>query len=237
MIGDRSVLALVPARSGSKGIPHKNMRQVGGMSLIARAGETLRNCTTVDAALISTDSQEYADEGRRHGLDAWFLRPAELSTDTATAVDTSIHAVLEAERHYGRRFDVILIVEPTSPLRRSQDIDDCARLLESSGAQSVVTVSRINSKNHPRKLLCIESGALRFFHEQGSAVSARQQLGDELFYRNGICYALQRSLLVQDRVIFGSRTLPMIIDRPLVNIDEPLELELAEFLLQREARA
>jgi CMP-N,N'-diacetyllegionaminic acid synthase len=236
MIGALNVLAVVPARSGSQGIIDKNMRAIGGKSLIAHAAATLRACTTVDRAMISTDSQKYCDEAKAHGLDAWFLRPAELSTATATAVDTVSHAVRESERHYGLRFEIVLIVEPTSPLREPADVDGAAQLLAHSGAQSVVTVTRADAKYHPRKLLRVAAERLQYYVPEGASVTARQQLDGELYFRNGACYALRRATLLESRTIFTERTLPYVIERPLVNIDDPFELELAEFLLARRAR-
>ncbi len=231
-----SVLAVVPARSGSQGIAHKNMSIVGGMSLIARAGEVLRDCSSIDRAIISTDSPTYQQEGAAHGLDAWFLRPRELSTSSATAVDTMVHALEMAESHYGRRFEIVLIVEPTSPLREPADVEACIALMISSGADAVVTVSRVESKFHPDKLLSVESGRLRFMNPAGAEVTARQQLRQGLYFRNGVCYALRRDPLLAGLCLFPDHTLPYVIDRPLVNIDEPFELELAEFLLARSAR-
>lgn len=236
MIGALNVLAVVPARSGSQGIIDKNMREVGGMSLIARAAATLRACATVDRAMITTDSARYCDEGKAYGLDAWFLRPAALSTATATAVDTVRHALLESERHYGMRFEIVLIVEPTSPLREPADVDGAAQMLADTGVQSVVTVSRADAKYHPRKLLRVDSGRLQYYLAEGASVTARQQLGGDLYFRNGVCYALRRATLLEERTIFGEHTVPLVIERPLVNIDEPFELELAEFLLARRAR-
>jgi CMP-N,N'-diacetyllegionaminic acid synthase len=233
MIGSAAVLAMVLARSGSRGIADKNMRVVAGRTLIARAAETVCRCTTVDARIISTDSETYFEEGLRHGLDGWFLRPAELSSDAATAVDTAIHALLEAERHYGRTFDIALIIEPTSPLRRPEDIDACVRIIEESGVDSVVAVSPVDAKFHPKKLLRIEEGHLRHYDAGGDQITARQQLESGLYYRNGICYAIRRRALVEDKRIFTERTRPFVVDRPVVNIDEPFELELAEFLLGR----
>lgn len=234
MIGQHAVLAVVPARSGSRGVPNKNMRVVRGLTLIARAAQTLRLCATVDASIISTDSEAYAEEGRRHGLDAWFLRPTALSTDTASAADTVIHALLEAETHYRRTFDVVLIIEPTSPLRRPEDVDACAKLLLDSDADSVVSVSRLDPKYHPAKLLRVNAGKLQYYDSAGAGIVARQQLDSQLCYRNGVCYALRRSFLTSRKQIIGEHTVPFVIDRPLVNIDEPLEVDLAEFLLARE---
>jgi CMP-N-acetylneuraminic acid synthetase len=209
---------MVLARSGSRGIADKNMRVVSGRTLIARAAETVGRCTTVDARMISTDSARYLEE---------------LASDSATAVDTAIHALLEAERHYDRTFDIALIIEPTSPLRRPEDIDACVRLVAEDGVDSVVAVSPVDAKFHPKKLLRIEEGHLRHYDAGGDQITARQQLESGLYYRNGICYAIRRRALVEDQRIFTDRTRPFVVDRPVVNIDEPFELELAEFLLRR----
>jgi CMP-N-acetylneuraminic acid synthetase len=119
MLQGKRVLAVVPARSGSKSVPHKNLRVLAGTSLIGWAGRTLARVPFLDARLISTDSAEYAEEGRRHGLDAPFLRPPELSYDTAGAVETLQHALRASEAHYGTTFDVVLIVE-TRPLSKTK---------------------------------------------------------------------------------------------------------------------
>lgn len=138
---------------------------------------------------------------------------------------------MEAERHYAATFDVVLIVEPTSPLRVPGDIERAVRRLIEGDADSVVTVSPLSSKYHPRKILTVDDDRIGFLLAGGNEVKARQQLGGELYWRNGVCYALSRQCLMQKGVIFTERTLADVIKRPIVNIDEPLELQWAEFLL------
>lgn len=232
MIAGKRVLAVVPARSGSKGIPDKNLQTIAGRSLIGWAAVTIQGAATVDQAVLSTDSERYMADAAAYGLAAPFRRPPELSTDTAGAVDTMLHAVSETERVTGERFDVCLIVEPTCPLRRSEDLDRSVTLLAETGADSVVTVSRADSKYHPRKLLTIREDRLDFYDPAGAAVVARQSL-EPVYYRNGACYALTRECLFARRAIFTGRTRPLLIERPLVNIDDPLELEFARYLLER----
>jgi CMP-N,N'-diacetyllegionaminic acid synthase len=230
----RRLLAVVPARAGSKGIPDKNMRQVAGSTLIARAGRILGQLDFLDARIISTDSPTYAEEGRRHGLDAPFMRPAALSDDSASAIETLQHALVEAERAYRAPFDVVLIIEPTSPLRRAEDIAAASSLLIESGADSVVSVSAVDTRFNPRKVLTLSAGRLGFFAEGGARVVNRQELGERLYWRNGICYALTRDCLITKSTIFTDHTLPLVIDRPVVNVDDPIDLELAEFFLARD---
>ena len=233
MLEGKHILAVVPARSGSKGIPHKNMRTLKGTSLIGWAGKTLSQLAFIDARIISTDSPEYASEGKRYGLEAFFLRPKHLSVDTTSAIETMQHALQKAERHYAACFDIILIVEPTSPLRISEDIEHATRRLIETGADSVVTVSPLPSKSHPQKILALHEGRLRFFQSEGNQITARQMLSGDLYWRNGICYALTRTCLMEYGVIFTERTLPEVIMRPIVNIDEPIDLDWAEFLLDK----
>lgn len=230
---ETSILAVVPARSGSKGIPDKNLQQINGLSLIALAARCLHAVPAVNRRLLSTDSPRYAEEGVRHGLECPFLRPHELSTDQAGAIETMQHAWIAAEAHFAERYDVLLIVEPTSPLRRPSDIEACLQLLSDPTVDSVVTVSRVDTKFHPAKLLKIEGQSLRFHMPEGATVKSRQSLSS-FYYRNGACYAIRRRLLLEEGKIFGDHTLPHVIDRPLVNIDEPFDLELARWLWQKE---
>ncbi len=233
MLEGNRILAVVPARCGSKGIPNKNLRLVGGISLIGRAGITLGELPFIDSKIISTDSPEYATEGRRYGLDAPFLRPPSLSTDDAGAIETVQHALLESERHYSTHFDIILIIEPTSPLRTPDDVERTTRRLIETRANSVVSVSPLPTKGHPRKILTLENGRLGFFRDDGRTLKGRQTLSGEYFWRNGVCYALTRPCLMECRTIFTENTVPLIITRPLANIDDPMDLDWAEFLITR----
>jgi CMP-N-acetylneuraminic acid synthetase len=227
----RRILAVVPARSGSKGIPDKNMQEIAGRSLIALTGEVLSApaCSWIDRRIISTDSERYAEEGRSHGLDAPFLRPPELSSDTAGAVETLCHAVQEMERRDGVTYDVILIVEPTCPFRQPEDMNGVMDLMAQTAAGSAVSVSRVDTKFHPHKVLRLNDASLiSFYEEAGAGVKQRQSL-EPLFYRNGACYALSRTCLMDERRIFTTSTRAYLVERPLLNIDEPEEIELARY--------
>jgi CMP-N-acetylneuraminic acid synthetase len=232
MIEDLSVLALVPARSGSKGIPDKNMASLGGRSLIARAGQVLSQISWIDRRIISTDSTRYAEEAMAYGLDVPFLRPAELSTDHAKALETIIHALEACERLDGCRYGVVIVAEPTSPFRDPADIESAMQALLSSGADSAVTVSRIDTKAHPHKVFSISDGRLRYFSDEGKRVTARQSL-EPLYARNGLCYCFRRATVLEKRALITDNTVSVITERPVVNIDEPLDLLWAEFLLER----
>jgi CMP-N,N'-diacetyllegionaminic acid synthase len=231
MLKEHTILAVVPARSGSKGIPNKNMRLLLGISLIGWAGRCLAAMDWLDGRIISTDSSVLAAEGNRYGLESPFLRPEPLATDTASAVEMAIHALVEAEKHYLTHFDVILIIEPTSPLRTPEDIKAVTGALIDSGADSVVAVSSLDPKWHPDKVLTVTEGRLGYYSSAGSSIIYRQKLG-RLYWRNGICYALRRRCLLEKQAIISEYTMGFVIDREVINIDREIELEWAEALMR-----
>lgn len=233
MLHNRTVLAVVPARSGSKSIPDKNMAQLGGLSLIARAGNVLSKIPWIDRRVISTDSPHYAAEARKYGLDAPFLRPAELSTDSAGAFEMIVHGLKTCEQLDRRIYHLIIIAEPTSPLRVPNDIELTVKALLETGADSALTVSLIDTKYHPKKAFKIEEGLLKFYTPEGETITHRQQL-DPLYSRNGLCYCFRRDILLTQGVLLTDRTVPVITRRPAANIDEPLDLLWAEFLLTQQ---
>jgi CMP-N,N'-diacetyllegionaminic acid synthase len=234
MIDDLSVLAVVPARGGSKSIPRKNLKYVGGISLVGRAAQVIASLPFIDAALISTDDLEIAGEAQRHGLDAPFMRPDELSGDTATSVEMWRHAWLAAEEHYGKRFDLSVLLEPTSPLRRPDDVERTLRALIDNGAPAAATVSRTPAHYTPHKTLKInDKGEIEFYLESGAKHALRQSI-PAYYHRNGLCYAVTREHLVDDGLIIDRNAVAVVVDRQVVNIDDVFELELAEWLLERE---
>jgi CMP-N,N'-diacetyllegionaminic acid synthase len=235
MIDGESVLAIVPARSGSKGIPNKNMALVGGLSLIARAGEVLSSIPWIDRRVISTDSPLYAEEAQAHGLEFPFLRPASLSGDSAGALETIVHALESCERLDQRTYGLIILAEPTSPLREPSDIERTVSTVLTTRADSAITVSRIDSKFHPDKLFAIVEGLLKFFTPRGATVTQRQRL-EPLYSRNGLCYCFRRETLLNKRTLITENTVPVLTTRPVANIDETIDLLWAEFLLNQSGK-
>lgn len=231
MLSDLSILALVPARSGSKGLPDKNIRLLAGRTLIDHVGACLASLDWVDARVLSTDSERYGDVGRAAGLDVPFLRPAEFAEDRSSAVDVARHAILACEEHYGRRFDILLLLEPTSPLRRPEHVTRAATALVKSDAQAVVTVSPLDAHYHPDKVLKLGGdGLLRYNSVEGASIVARQQLSP-LLIRNGVCYAVRRETILEIGSFFPPRTIPEVIEEPVPNIDDEHDFRWAELLL------
>ena len=229
-----SVLAVVPARGGSKSIPRKNLQSIAGISLIGHAARTLQALDWVDAMILSTDDKEIVAEGLKHGLDVPFMRPSELASDTAKSVDVWRHTWLATEEYYNRTFDIAILVEPTSPLRRSEDLTRTVTEMLAAGAAAAATVSRTPAHHTPHKTLTVEvGGRIGFYLKNQPPVTIRQQI-PTYYHRNGVCYATRRTTLIDGGTIIENDCMAVIIDRPLVNIDDPIELEWADFLLTRQ---
>lgn len=234
---DYSVLVVVPARGGSKGVPRKNIQKVGGLSLVGRTAQLAVSLPWIDQTIISTDDAEIRTEAVCHGAAAPFVRPAELSGDTASSEDVWRHAWLGAEGHYGTRFDLSLLLEPTSPLRIEADLTAIVETLIAGGHASAATVSRSSAHFTPHKALTVDGdGRLGFHLANGAKFNRRQAIPGDVYHRNGLCYGATRDAIVDRGEILGADCAAVIVDRPVANIDEAFDLELAEWLLERQAR-
>lgn len=229
----QSVLAVVPARGGSKGIPRKNLQTVGGLTLLERVAATRRELPWIDHALLSTEDDEIAEAGRRAGLEVPFPRPPELAGDAASSIDVWQHAWRGAEAHWDMRFELSVLLEPTSPLRRADDVERVVRTLVEGGHRAAVSVTRAPSHLTPERALRVDAdGTLGPYDLAGPVQRPRQTIPDS-YFRNGVCYAVTRERLLDEGAIFGDDTVAVVVERQVVNVDEPFDLELAEFLLSR----
>lgn len=235
MIGNKRILAVVPARGGSKGIPLKNLQLIDGVPLVALAGRVIQELGEVDRAVISTDHDEIAAVAEAAGISAPFRRPEDLSGDRIGDIDVLIHALEVCEAHDGVQYDIVLMLQPTSPLRQPCHVRDCVRKLIDGGWDAVWTVSPTDTKGHPLKQLMLENdGGMDYYDSEGANIIARQQL-KPLYHRNGIAYAFTRDCLLNQRTIKGARTAAVVIDGEHVSIDTMWDLELVEFILSRRA--
>ncbi len=236
MIAGRSVLAVVPARSGSKGIPLKNLRNVGGRPLVARVGDVIANVPEIDRAVVSTDHPEIARVAEESGLAVPFMRPATISGDQISDFDVLYHALNATEKADNRRYDVIVMLQPTSPLRTPDEVSATIRMLIEGEWDSVWTVSPTDSKAHPLKQLIISDNGLSFYDPKGAAIIARQQLSP-VYHRNGIAYAMTRDCLLNQKTITGNKTGALVVEGERISIDTEWDIELVEILLGRQAQA
>ena len=237
MFRDKRLLAVVPARGGSKGIKLKNLRTVGGVPLVVRVGHVVSKCNFIDRAVVSTDHPEIASVAAAAGLAAPFFRPDSLSGDRIGDWNVLVHALNTMEALDGTRYDIVVMLQPTSPSRTPQHVRNAVARLVEGDFDAVWTVSETDSKSHPLKQLVVESDdRLDWYDPEGATIIARQQL-KPVYHRNGIAYVITRSCLLEQKTIKGARTGAVIINEQVINIDTQYDLELANFLMSRQTDA
>jgi CMP-N,N'-diacetyllegionaminic acid synthase len=220
------VVGLVPARGGSKGIPRKNLAPLAGKPLLAWTLEATRASTTLDRVVVSTDSDEIATLARELGAEV-LGRPADLAADETPMLDVVRHALRELPAP-----DVLVLLQPTSPLRRAEHVDDAVRLLLESGADTVVSVVEVPHQFRPGSLMALRDGRLEPL-EPESGTHARRQDKPLVYARNGpAVLALRPERLGDD--LYGGDCRPYLMElRDSIDVDGPLELQLAEALLRQ----
>lgn len=229
-----SVLAIIPARGGSKGLPGKNLLPLAGQSLVARAAAVARESGVVDRVILSTDSDVIADEGRRAGIEVPFMRPPALARDDSPMLPVVLHALetLEADGWSGA---IVLLLQPTSPLRRPAHLRDAVMMLRESGADSVVSVVELPRHMSPDYVMRIADGELKPFLPEGEHMTRRQD-ARAAYVRDGTVYAFRRDTLDRYGSLYGARCLPLIVPaEESITIDAPADWVMAERLLQERA--
>jgi CMP-N,N'-diacetyllegionaminic acid synthase len=217
------VLALIPARGGSKGLPRKNLIPLAGQPLLAWTIAAARESESVTGAVISTDDDEIAEVTRRLGAKV-LPRPHELAAD-----ETPMRAVVEHALGELGRPDVLVLLQPTSPLRRAEHVDDAVRLLLESGADSVVSVVEVPHRFAPESLMALDAGRLVPLGRPASRCQDKQPV----LARNGPAVLALRAERIGDDLYGGDCRPYLMRPEDSVDVDEPFDLELAEFLLAR----
>jgi CMP-N,N'-diacetyllegionaminic acid synthase len=224
------VLGLVPARSGSKGVPGKNTRLLAGRPLLEYAACAGRDSGVIDRLVLSTDSPEIAEIGRRVGLEVPFLRPVELAADETPMLPVVRHA-LDALDRQGWRADIIVLLQPTSPLRRPEHVRAAVETLRETGADSVVTVVEVPRHLSPDYVMRIENGLLKPFLPDGANI-ARRQDARVAYARDGTAYVCWRATIERFGSLYGESCLPLILEpRESLSIDSVDDWTTAERIL------
>jgi len=226
------VLGLVPARGGSKGVPGKNVRPLAGHTLLEYTARAARESGVIDRVILSTDSPEIADAGRRAGLEVPFMRPAALAADNTPMLPVIEHALAEIARG-GWSPDIIVLLQPTSPLRRPVHIRDAVHLLRDTGADSVVTVVEVPRHQSPDYVMRMDGGRLKPFLPEGARITRRQD-ARPAYSRDGTVYAFRRATVERFGGIYGDDCRPLLIDaNESLSIDSPADWDEAERVLAR----
>lgn len=228
----RSLLGIVPARGGSKGIPQKNLYLLNGKPLIAHTITEALASQYIERLVISTEDPEIAETAKKYGCEAPFLRPMELAQDDTDIVPVISHALKTVSRQ-NYNPEAIILLQPTSPLRKTKHIDEAIELFFTGKGDSLVSVCKI--KNSPYWMFTQQGAHLTPFWDS-PLNKTRRQLLPILYRPNGAIYISTDQLILERKTILGEKIIPYLMDeKSSVDIDTIYDMEIAEYLLEKEA--
>lgn len=233
--GRRNILALIPARSGSKRVKNKNIRILGGKPLIAHTIEAAKKSELVTRVIVSTDSKRIAGIAKKFGAEAPFLRPKRLAAKNSTEYEFHLHALIWLRDHEGYVPDLIVNLYPTTPLRKSSSIDRAiTMILEHPRADSLRSV-RLCSE-HPYKMWVKKGPYLSPFvrTDDARAHTLSYQMLPRVLIQNASIYIVKPSIVLRNRTTIGKRVLAFVMDETeSIDINSPLDLATAEVAMKR----
>ncbi len=226
------VLGIIPARGGSKGVPRKNLRKLAGKPLLEYTAEAALASTRLSRIILTTEDQEIAEAGRQCGIEVPFMRPESLARDDTPMLPVIRHAVKTLEDS-GDRYDAICLLQPTNPLRRPEDIDNCIRLLDEQEADSVVSMLPVPVEFNPHWVWFSDSnGYLKIATGEEMPIPRRQEL-PAAWHREGSVYVMRRDVLVERNTFYGAKMIGYMMDpEKTVNIDTMEDWVRAEKLIE-----
>jgi CMP-N,N'-diacetyllegionaminic acid synthase len=224
------ILGLIPARGGSKGIPRKNVRPLAGKSLVERAFECAKASGVLDRIILSTDDQAIVEVANSLDLEVPFLRPPELACDQTPMVEVAVHALSALKDSNDYTPDALLLLQPTSPLRRPEHIKEAVQLLgENDSVCSVVALPQDLCPHYVMKIT--PDGLLDFFLPDGAQYTRRQDV-PQAYRRDGTIFLTRTTILFKQHNFYGRHCVPMILPaNDSLNINDPAEWVEAERIL------
>lgn len=233
MYKSKRILCLIPARGGSKGIPKKNIKLLSGKPLIAWTIEQALKSKYLDKILVSTDDEEIAEISKKYKAEVPFLRPKELAKDESPTSDTIIHAINWLENR-NECFDILVLLEPTSPLRKEDDIDKALEefIKNYALADSLISVGEVHMEN-PHIVKKIENGYVKPFMELNKNFHQRQSL-PKVYFPYGVIYAVKTDSFNKKKTFYLDKTIPYFIERwQNYEIDDIYDFYCIETILNR----
>jgi CMP-N,N'-diacetyllegionaminic acid synthase len=228
------VLAVIPARGGSKGIPRKNIVDLGGLPLVAHVIGAAQQAESFADVVVSTEDAGIADVARGHGAEAPFLRPMDLAKDDTPSMPVVQHAVREMEKLRGVPYDAVTLIQCTSPFTRACDLAEAIGKLAQGNCDSVVTVVEEQSKHPFRIKRIIGEDTLVNFIDQGFEDMRPRQSLPKVYRRAGGCYASLRHVVMDQNTLVGVHVRAVVVPEwTAIDVDSPIDLELARIVMQR----
>ena len=226
------MLAIIPARGGSKGLKGKNIKLLGGLPLICYSIKAALNSNLVTRVIVSTDNKEIAAIAKECGAEVPFMRPVNLANDTSMVIDTYLQVVDKITEKSSKPIESFIALLPTAPLRSSQDIDKAIEIFNKKKADSVISVFEAAAPLHWHRHIT-KDGKLENYLPEFKAIKNRQEY-EKTFLPNGAIYIFRTEVLRLTREYYSKKTYPFIMpNKRSIDIDNLLDFEWAEFLLNK----
>jgi len=231
MIKGKSVFALIPARGGSKGLKKKNIKNLGGKPLIAWTITEATKSKYIDKLILSSDDKEIIKVAQSYGCEAPFVRPQELSNDESSSIDVLLHALKEVAKPY----DYIVLLQPTSPLRLTKDIDQCLELCLKTGAPSCVSI--VQSDKSPYWMFTLDSQKEISPIIKNKQIDQRRQDLPPAYLINGAVYVAKTNWLLKTKKFIGDNTIGYVMPKERsCDIDDRIDMSLCEILIKEQKK-
>lgn len=231
MIKDRTILAVIPARGGSKGVPRKNIRYLAGKPLIAWTIEAAKKSCYIDRVMLSSEDEEIARIAQEWGCEVPFRRPPELATDETPGIAPILHALQMLPS-----YDYVVVLQPTSPLRDSSDIDTCIERCVLEEASSCISVTEADDS--PYLMYFVSDGGQMKKVLRNEELPARRQDLPKVFMLNGAVYVVQSKFLESRKTFIGDDTIAFIMPKERsLDIDTEADLVRADYIIQKKGLA
>lgn len=224
----QNILAVVPARGGSKGVPYKNLKKIAGSTLVEHAIRVALSCSLIYRTIISTDDYKIAKIGKKAGADIPFMRPRQLAGDKTRTIDVVLHLC----KNLKDKPDIILLLQPTAPLRNKKQVSEALNILiNNKKANGVVSVVSLNEP-HPLKTKIIKNNLLKPYLKRSDSQVPRQLL-PKIYKLNGAIYAIRMNSLLKEKTFLPKKTIPFIMPEETgINIDSPFDLVVLRSLIK-----
>lgn len=227
------IIGIITARGGSKGLPGKNIKLLGGKPLIAYTIETALECSFLSDVIVSTDDRLIANIARQYGANVPFIRPKELATDTAGHFEVIEHALKFMENKKGFTYDYVVIFQPTSPFRTVDDVYLTISKLVENRADSAFSVCEVDPTYHPIKMKRVEKDLLLPYSMEEEIGVRRQDL-PIVYKRSGAVYVTKRSLLINKKRLFGDFIVGHVVPKERsIDIDTEVDWMVAEYMYKK----
>lgn len=227
------ILAIIPARGGSKGIPRKNIKLLGDKPLMAYTIQRALESKLLNTVMVSTEDEEIAAIAEQNGLKVPFMRPERLAQDFTPSLDVVIN-VLETYKKQDQFFDAVMILEPTNPFRTTNEIDECIRIFKAKDSDSLISVKEVPPQFNPHWVF--EENEASILHKAigETTIIARRQILPKAFARDGSVYLTKVDVVLNQRSLFGESIAYRLNDNPnQINIDNLEDWKAAEKIIKQ----